>query len=168
MDAFGALYDTVVGMVFTIVRRVVKDPAQSEEVVQDVMIELWRLAGRFDPTRGSARGWIATMAHRRAVDLVRSSQASRQRGEVFGRGALSGADFDVVVEEVVERDEHGAVREVLEELTPLQRESIVLAYYRGLTYRQVAEHLDTPVGTVKTRIRDGLIRLRGALEADGG
>lgn len=167
-QAFASLYDAVAAMVYGIVLRVVRDPAQSEEVAQDVMLEVWRLAGRFDPSRGSARGWIATMAHRRAVDLVRSSEASRQRGEAYSRGELSGSNFDVVVEEVVERDEHGVVRDVLSDLTPLQREAIMLAYYDGLTYREVAVQLDAPVGTVKTRIRDGLIRLRAALGVEDG
>lgn len=167
-EAFASLYDAVAEMVYALVLRVVRDPAQSEEVAQDVMLEVWRLAGRFDASRGSARGWIATMAHRRAVDLVRSAESSRQRGEAYGRGELSGSNFDVVLEEVVERDEHGVVRDVLSNLTPLQREAIMLAYYDGLTYREVAVHLDTPVGTVKTRIRDGLTRLRAALGTEDG
>lgn len=167
-EAFASLYDAVAAMVYAIVLRVVRDPAQSEEVAQDVMLEVWRLAGRFDPSRGSARGWIATMAHRRAVDLVRSSEASRQRGEAYSRGELSGSNFDAVLEEVIERDEHGVVRDVLSDLTPLQREAIMLAYYDGLTYREVAVQLDAPLGTIKTRIRDGLIRLRSALGADDG
>ncbi|MGH2392538.1 MAG: ECF RNA polymerase sigma factor SigK [Candidatus Limnocylindria bacterium] len=164
--AYGVLYDSVSGMVYAIVRRVVQDPAQSEEVTQDVMLELWRLAARFDPGRGSARGWIATMAHRRAIDLVRSSESSRQRNEAYGRATVSGGDFDVVLEEVVERYEHESVRVVLGELTPLQRESIELAYFDGLTYREVAIQLDAPIGTLKTRIRDGMVRLRNALGVD--
>lgn len=161
--AFERLYDETAATVYGIVLSVVRDPARSEEVAQDVMIELWRLAQRFDAGRGSARGWIATIAHRRAVDIVRSSQSSRHRDEVYGREAVSGGDYDSVAERVLERFEHDSLREALSWLSPLQQEAIVLAYFDGLTYREVAARLDAPLGTIKTRIRDGLGRLRRAL-----
>lgn len=161
--AFGSLYDRTSGLVFGIVRRVVRDPAQSEEVAQEVMVDMWRTARRFDSTRGSAKAWIATIAHRRAVDLVRSVQASRDRSEAYGRRDAAGAEFDVVSDEVIASSEHSEVRTALAQLTDIQREVIELAYYRSMTYREVADHLDTPLGTVKTRMRDGMIRLRQAL-----
>jgi RNA polymerase sigma-70 factor (ECF subfamily) len=160
--AFEQLYDVVAGPVFGVVRRVVRDTAQSEEVTQEVLVELWRTATRFDPALGSAMNWALTLAHRRAVDRVRSAQASTNRDERVG--AMS-ADrpFDEVADAVATRLEHEQVRRCLSTLTKLQRESVMLAYYGGNTYREVASLLDTPLGTIKTRLRDGLIRLRDCL-----
>ncbi len=160
--AFGQLYDRLAGQVHGIVRRVVRDPAQSEEVTQEVLVEVWRTATRFDPDRGSVRTWVLTMAHRRAIDRVRSEQASRDRTDRIGRRDRPRA-FDVVSEQVELADEHARVRASLSALTGLQREAVELAYYGGYTYREVAELLDTPLGTIKTRMRDGLIRLRDAM-----
>jgi len=160
--AFAALYDRVGSLVHGIVRRVVRDPAQSEEVTQEVMVEVWRSAVRFDPERGSARTWILTMAHRRAIDRVRSEQASRNRTARVADQQYA-RDFDEVSERVEVSFEHEQVRGALSTLTDLQRQAVELAYYQGYTYREVAELLDTPLGTVKTRMRDGLIRLRDAL-----
>lgn len=160
--AFEALFRRTAGPVLGVVRRVLRDPAQSEEVAQEVMVEVWRTATRFDPSRGSATTWIMTMAHARAVDRVRSAQASRDRDERVGRRD-SVREYDEVAEEVEVRLEQQAVRGCLGGLTDLQRESVQLAYYGGYTYREVAELLDVPLGTVKTRLRDGLIRLRDCL-----
>lgn len=161
-EAFAALYDRLAPSVVGVVRGVVRDPAQSEEVAQEVLVEVWRTAARFDPDRGSAKTWILTIAHRRAIDRVRSEQAHRDRDERIGHRDRVRA-FDEVAEAVEVRLEHKAVREALDALTDLQREAVELAYYRGLTYREVAELLDTPLGTIKTRMRDGMIRLRDAL-----
>lgn len=160
--AFADLYDRMAPLVHGIVRGVVRDPAQSEEVTQEVLVEVWRTAARFDPSRGAARFWVATMAHRRAVDRVRSEQASRDRSERVGARQRERA-FDEVSEQVELRFEHQQVREALSALTDLQRQAVELAYFQGYTYREVAELLDTPLGTIKTRMRDGLIRLRDAL-----
>jgi RNA polymerase sigma-70 factor (ECF subfamily) len=143
-EAFAVIYDRYAGVVFGVIRRVLRDPAQSEEVAQEVMVEAWKTAVRFDPERGSVRTWLCTMAHRRAVDRVRSEQ-------------------DHVAEAVAVRIEHQQVRDALATLTDRQREAVELAYYGGYTYREVAELLDSPLGTVKTRMRDGLIRLRDAM-----
>ncbi|WP_434588137.1 sigma-70 family RNA polymerase sigma factor [Streptomyces sp. A5-4] len=161
-DAFSEVYDAVSGPVMGLVRAVLRDPAQSEEVTQEVLIELWRTAARFQPTRGSAMTWVLTLAHRRAVDRVRSAQASSDREH---RAALLDRTpaFDEVTEEVESRLEREQVRRCLRTLTELQRQSVTLAYYRGLAYREVAELLAVPLGTVKTRLRDGLIRLRDCL-----
>ena len=160
--AFASLFDRFGGVVYGVVKRVVRDPSQSEEVAQEVFTEVWRTASRFDPDRGSAQTWILTMAHRRAIDRVRSEQSSRDRTDRIGRRDRQ-RDFDEVAEEVELRFEHQQVREALVALTDLQREAVELAYYRGYTYREVAEMLDTPLGTIKTRMRDGLIRLRDAM-----
>lgn len=160
--AFAALYDRVAGPIHGIVQRVLRDPARSEEVTQEVLVEIWRTASRFDPARGSASTWMFTMAHRRAIDRVRSVQASRDRDERIGRRDLD-RSFDHVAEDVQTRFEHEQVRVALDDLTDLQRETVELAYFGGYTYREVSELLDTPLGTIKTRMRDGLIRLRDAL-----
>nr|WP_125626129.1 sigma-70 family RNA polymerase sigma factor [Streptomyces sp. WAC 00631] len=161
-DAFGAVYDMVAGPVHGLVRRVLRDPAQSEEVTQEVLVEIWRGAARFRPDRGSAMAWVMTLAHRRAVDRVRSVQAGSDREH---RAALLDRTpaFDEVTEQVEARLEREQVRRCLRGLTELQRHAVTLAYYRGLTYREVAELLGAPLGTVKTRLRDGLIRLRDCL-----
>lgn len=161
-SAFERLYELVVGPVFGLVRRVVRDPAQSEEVTQEVMVELWRTAARYSPERGSAMAWIMTLAHRRAVDRVRSAQSATDREDRVASGSMA-RPFDEVAEQVTQRLEQEQVRRCLGTLTELQRESIMLAYYGGRTYREVGELLDTPLGTIKTRLRDGLIRLRDCL-----
>jgi RNA polymerase sigma-70 factor (ECF subfamily) len=162
VPAFELLYDRVASTVFGVVRRMLRDPAQSEEVAQEVMIEVWRTASRFDADRGSASTWILTMAHRRAIDRVRSSQASHDREQRVAHRDHTPA-YDEVVEQVETHLDAEQVRRCLGQLTDLQRESVTLAYYNGHTYREVAELLDTPLGTVKTRLRDGLIRLRDCM-----
>lgn len=160
--AFEDLYALVSGPVYGLVRRVVRDPAQSEEVAQEVLLETWRSAARYDPGRGSALSWILTLAHRRAVDRVRSARAAGEREQ---REAVRAGEpaFDQVAEEVEAGMEREWVRRCLRRLTDLQRQSVTLAYYDGYTYREVAERLSLPLGTVKTRMRDGLTRLRECL-----
>ena len=162
-SAFAAVYDRSAAQVFGLVRRVIRDPAQSEEVTQEVMLEVWRSASRFDPHRGSAMAWLMTLAHRRAVDRIRSGQAAAER-EVRA-AAATGPGYDMVAEEVETRLDAQRVRRCLESLTDLQRESLTLAFYGGYTYREVAGLLGVATGTVKTRMRDGLIRLRDCLGA---
>ena len=164
-DAFTELYDLVVGAVYGLVLRVLRDPAKSEEVTQEVMLETWRLAARYDPQRGSGKTWIMTMAHRRAIDRVRSAQASTDRDIKVGI-ASHVPDSDVVSAEVETRIEHAQVRRALTELTHTQRQALELAYYKGYTHVEVAAALEIPLGTAKTRLRDGLIHLRDAMEVD--
>lgn len=161
-EAFERLYDAVAGSVLGLVRRVVRDPAQSEEVAQEALIEVWRCAARFDARKGSAMAWITTLAHRRAVDRVQSAEAGADREVRAGVRDYTPA-FDEVSENVERRLEREQVRRCLRQLTALQQESVTLAYYRGYTYQQTAEVLGVALGTVKTRLRDGLIRLRDCL-----
>lgn len=160
--AFSILYDALVPLVFGIVVKVVRDRAQSEEVAQEVMIDLWRQAARYRPDAGSVTTWAATIAHRRAVDRVRSAQAAADREHAQAAREHTTA-FDEVAERVENRLESEQVRRCLRGLTELQRQAVTLAYYRGLTYREVAEALRTPLPTIKTRMRDGLIRLRDCM-----
>lgn len=160
--AFGKVYDLISARVFGLVRRVLRDEAQSEEVFQEVMLEVWRKASRFDAALGSPSAWIMTIAHRRAVDRVRSAQAAVDRDAQSAQLHINTA-FDDTSEQVASRLEQRQVRRCLGTLTQLQRESIALAYYQGYTYPEVASLLGIALGTVKTRMRDGLIRLRDCM-----
>ncbi|WP_239020597.1 sigma-70 family RNA polymerase sigma factor [Nakamurella antarctica] len=139
-----------------------RDPSQAEEVGQEVMLEIWRRASRFDASRGSALSWIMTIAHARSVDRVRSAQSASDRDQKYAVNTVE-RDVDVVADAVESSFERHQVRKCLEGLTELQRESINLAYYSGYTQAEVATALKAPLGTVKTRLRDGLIRLRDCL-----
>jgi RNA polymerase sigma-70 factor (ECF subfamily) len=160
-SAFADLFDELSPMVHGVVLKVVRDPSQAEEVAQEVFVELWRLAARFDGSKGSARSWAATLAHRRAIDRVRSEQSSRDR-EAREVSRASG-DHDVVVAEVESSIDQARVRRALARLSAIQREAVELAYFGGHTYREVAVVLGVAEGTVKSRIRDGMIRLRDEL-----
>jgi RNA polymerase sigma-70 factor (ECF subfamily) len=164
LAAFDALYTALSAAVHGLARRVVRDPARAEEVTQEVFLDVWRQATRFDRGKGNARTWVLTMAHRRAVDVVRSSEASRareQRVSLMESETVEGPE-----ERVVADGEAESVHRCLQALTPLQLESVRLAYYQGYTYAEVATLLDRPLPTIKTRMRDGLIRLRDCLEAN--
>jgi RNA polymerase sigma-70 factor, ECF subfamily len=159
--AFETVYDQFAGPVYGLIRKVLRDPAQSEEVAQEVLLEVWRTASRFDRARGSATAWVMTIAHRRAVDRVRSETAAVAREQKLAPGPVTGDDVAELVETALDRRR---VRRCLGALTQIQAESVKLAYYGGYTYPQVAELLGVPLGTIKTRIRDALIRLRDCME----
>ena len=159
--AFEEIYDRLAGPVYGLIRKVLRDPAQSEEVAQEVLLEVWRTASRFDASRGKAATWVMTMAHRRAIDRVRSEAAATERDHRVA------AQVTIPIDEVAETVEASLdaerVRRCLDGLTELQRESITLAYYSGYTYPEVAALLGTALGTIKTRIRDGMIRMRDCM-----
>lgn len=161
-QAFATLYDATSARVYGLVLRVVRDPAQSEEVTQEAYLEIWRTAARFDPNKGNALSWLMTLAHRRAVDRVRSAEATTRRDTAY-QSATQPIAHDVTAEAVTTRLEARRVRQALKALTAVQRQAIELAYFGGYTHTEVASMLDLPVGTAKTRIRDGLIRLRDAM-----
>jgi RNA polymerase sigma-70 factor (ECF subfamily) len=160
--AFADLYDAVSARIYGLVLRVVRDPAQSEEVAQEAMIDIWRTSARFDPTRGSAASWMLTIAHRKAVDRVRSAQSSTNREDTYGSRNQE-RSYDETAETAERRLDAQRVRNALDSLTATQRGAVELAYLGGYTHTEVASLLDVPLGTAKTRIRDGLIRLRDAL-----
>ncbi len=143
---------------------VVRDRALAEEVAQEVLIEVWRTAARFDPGRGSPLAWLMTMAQRRAVDRVRAEQSSRRRDVASAQDADLLVAGDDIAELVSRRVDQERVRDGLAFLTPLQLQAVTLAFYGGLTYREVARELGVPLSTTKTRIRDGLQRLALAVD----
>ena len=161
-QAFAALYDATSARLFGLVRRLLVDPAQAEEVTQEVYLEIWQTASRYKPERGSAISWMLTMAHRRAVDRIRASQASRDRDVRIGIRDLD-REYDQVAEHVEVQLESERVKRALRSLTELQRQAVELAYFGGLSHTEISARLHVPVGTVKTRIRDGMIRLRDTL-----
>ncbi|MDE9365321.1 ECF RNA polymerase sigma factor SigK [Luteipulveratus sp. YIM 133132] len=157
--AFERLYDETAPRVHGLVLRVLADPAQAEEVTQEVFLEIWRTAPRFEAARGSAFGWLLTIAHRRAVDRVRSSAAARTRDVTYERQASAGP-YDSTAETVTALLDAEQVRGALARLTDHQREAVEMAYFGGRTHTEIAETLGIPLGTAKSRIRDGLRRLR--------
>jgi RNA polymerase sigma-70 factor (ECF subfamily) len=163
-DAFSMLYDQTSSMVYGLALRVVRSEAIAEEVTQEVFLQVWRQSSGFDRARGSVKTWIATLAHRRAVDAVRRSQSSRDRESKVPTDPPA----PDVAEAAIASNERERVTAALGALTELQLQVIEMAYFGGLTYREVAERLDTPLATVKTRIRDGLTRMRAALGDDNG
>jgi len=161
-SAFAALYDSTAARVHGLALRVVRDPAQAEEVTQEAFLEIWRTASRYDVSRGSAVSWLLTIAHRKAVDRVRSAEASSRRESTYHHRNQT-VDHDTTADAATASLEARRVRAALGALTDVQREAIELAYFGGYTHTEVATLLDLPVGTAKTRIRDGLIRLRDTI-----
>lgn len=160
--AFAEIYDRISSRVLGLVIRVLRDRAQSEEVMQEVFLEIWQQAAKFDANRGSGMAWVLTMAHRRAIDRIRASQKSHERDLKIGIRDME-RDFDSVSESVEIRIENERVKRSMSRLTPLQREAVILAYYGGYSHSEMAHILGIPLGTVKTRLRDGMIRLRDEL-----
>lgn len=161
-SAFAELYDLVSPRVYGLVLRVVRDPAQSEEVAQEAFLDIWRHCARFDPGQGSPLAWMLTIAHRKAVDRVRSAEAARGRDATYGAANVE-VSHDSTAEAVVQQLDAERVHEALAGLTETQRGALELAYLGGHTHTEVATLLDLPLGTAKTRIRDGLLRLRTTL-----
>ena len=160
--AFAVLYDATAARVFGLAVRVVRDPAQAEEVTQEAFLDIWRTAGRYDPDRGSALSWLLTITHRKAVDRVRSAEASTRRDTTYQQHNQP-VEHDATAEAAEASLEAHRVRGALATLTEVQREAVSLAFLGGYTHTEVATMLDLPVGTAKTRIRDGMIRLRDTL-----
>jgi RNA polymerase sigma-70 factor (ECF subfamily) len=161
-DAFAELYDLTSSRIYGTVLRVLRSGDHAAEVTQEVFVDVWRQSARYAPDKGSVMAWMTTMAHRRAVDRVRAVTSEVARDE---RYAVSGIarEVDHVWEGVEQRLDVERVRKGMTSLTAIQREALTLAYFGGYTQSQVASLLKLPLGTVKTRIRDGLIGLRDAL-----
>lgn len=161
-EAFAELYDLTSSRIYGLILRVVRSPELAAEVTQETYLEVWKQSSRFDGTKGSVLAWMCVIARRRAVDRVRSVASSSQRDEQWHH-ATAVRDVDVVAEGVEVRFESQRVRQGLKSLSKVQREALALAYFGGYSQREVSTLLELPLGTVKTRIRDGLIGLRDAL-----
>lgn len=164
-QAFTRLYDATSARLHGLVLRVLRDPAQAEEVTQEAYVEIWRLSARYDAKAGSPLAWMMTLAHRRAVDRVRSAEASSRREARYEQQNRY-TDHDQTAETATGNLEAQRVRTAMAGLTEAQRSALELAYFGGYTHTEVAQLLELPLGTAKTRIRDGLIRLRDALGVD--
>lgn len=162
-SAFAAFYDATSSRAWGLALRVVRNRAHAEEVVQEAYLSAWRQSSRFDPKRGRAESWFLTIVHRAAVDRVRSAEASTRREHQYGVQAQVVAEPDATASAAHQTLEARRVHGALDALTELQRQAVELAYWGGYTHTEVAGLLDIPVGTAKTRIRDGLIRLRDTL-----
>lgn len=164
-SAFAQLYDATAARVYGLTVRILRNPAQAEEASQEAYLEIWRTASRFDAGRGSVISWILMITHRAAVNRVRSSQAGSTRDEVYERDRLTleQAPLDSTHDIVHASLEATRVRSALRELTTHQRVALELAYFGGYTHSEVATRIGIPLGTAKSRIRDGLLRLRVAL-----
>jgi RNA polymerase sigma-70 factor (ECF subfamily) len=150
--------------VYGLVTRVLRDPGYGEETTQDIYLQVWRNASDYNPSAGSPLSWLMTVAHRRAVDRVRSEQAATDREARYGAATVE-PPVDQVAEGVLEREEYRQVTACLGALTDRQRECIQLAYYEGLTYVQVSARLSANLATVKSRMRDAIRGLRNCLGA---
>jgi RNA polymerase sigma-70 factor (ECF subfamily) len=160
--AFAEWYDATAARAFGLAVRVLRDRAQAEEVTQESYLDCWRHAARFDADKGSPLAWLLTIVHRKAVDRVRSAEAAGRRETAYTR-RVHEVDHDSTAESATASLEATRVRTALQALTDKQRQAVELAFLGGYTHTEVASMLDLPVGTAKTRIRDGLIRLRDAL-----
>lgn len=161
-DAFTRFYRATSPRVFGLALRILRSHSAAEEVTQEVYLQAWTSAEKYDSALASPIGWLMMITHRRAVDRVRTEESSTTRDKVYGHAHL-GRDHDVVSETVGQRLEEQAVLHCLDTLTATQREAVALAYYSGRTYREVAEHIDAPLPTIKSRIRDALKRLQTCL-----
>ena len=161
-SAFAELYDMLSPRVLGLILRVLVNRSQSEEVLQEVFLEVWQSAGRFSPNKGQGRTWIFTIAHRRAVDRVRASQSSTDRDVRAGLRDV-GIAYDSVAEQVELGMAGERVVEALRTLPEPQREALVLSYYGGYSQSEIAALVGSPLGTIKTRMRDGLTRLRNEI-----
>jgi RNA polymerase sigma-70 factor (ECF subfamily) len=163
VDAFAEFYDTTRSRVYGLVTRVLRDPGFSEETTQDIYLQVWRNAADYNPSAGTPMSWLMTVAHRRAVDRVRSEQAATDREARYGAATVE-LPVDQVAERVLEREEYRQVAACLGALTDRQRECIELAYYEGLTYVQVSSRLSANLATIKSRMRDAIRGLRNCLD----
>ncbi|MFC6010571.1 ECF RNA polymerase sigma factor SigK [Nocardia lasii] len=160
--AFAEFYRATSARVFGLALRIVRNHGAAEDIAQEVFLQVWSLAGDYDPDKASPIGWLMMLTHRRAVDRVRAEQSATRRDIVFGHAHL-GCDHDIVAEEVTQRLDEQSVLDCLDTMTALQREAVALAYYGGRTYLEVSETLAVPLPTVKSRIKDGLKRLENCL-----
>ncbi|MDX1492697.1 MAG: sigma-70 family RNA polymerase sigma factor [Longimicrobiales bacterium] len=171
--AMGTLYDRHAPLVFKLTRTIVGGDADAEEVTADVFVQLWERGDTFDPERGSFRGWLATIARTRALDHVRSRKRRHETQVKASRRDESGTAVEMGTTPAPDQQAHVSrirddLDDALENLNPDQRRAIELAYFHGLSQSEIASRLGEPLGTIKTRIRDGMGKLRDLFRAGGG
>lgn len=165
-ECIAILFDRYQGIMYGLALRITNDPATAQDVVQEAFVGIWRHAARFDPERASGRAWMLAIAHHRAIDAVRRRRPTADLAAADADATLPPALVtpDIWVE-VRQRLDAQVVRRALDRLAPLQREAIELAYFRGLTQQEIAERTGSPLGTVKSRVRLGLLALRTEIDA---
>jgi RNA polymerase sigma factor (sigma-70 family) len=161
--ALADLYDRYAGFVYALALRTLADRHAAEDVTQEVFVSLWEHPERIQPGRGTLRGFLGTVTHRRAVDIIRREEARKRREERAGPGTVPPPDM---TEAVIRTDTSGRVRQALERLPEAQRRALELAYFHGHTYRQVAAVLGIPEGTAKSRLRLALARIAEILQPE--
>jgi RNA polymerase sigma-70 factor, ECF subfamily len=157
--AFAELYRRMAWQVLGVATSTLRDASHAEEVTQEVFLEIWQRASRFDSAKGSASSWVMRIAHARSVDRVRQAQAARNRDDVYFQCEFE-PEFDSVVDDVLRKVDSHRLRVAVAELTPLQREAVTMTFYTGHSYREASDALGIPRATMKTRVRDGLLALR--------
>ena len=157
--AFAELYRRMAWQVLGVATSTLRDASHAEEVTQEVFLEIWQRASRFDSAKGSASSWVMRIAHARSVDRVRQAQAARNRDGVYFQREFE-PEFDSVVDDVLRKVDNHRLRAAVAELTPLQREAVTMTFYTGHSYREASDVLGIPRATMKTRVRDGLLALR--------
>ncbi len=162
-SAFAQLYDATVRVVYGVVIRLLRSRDLAAEIVQEVYLMAWQQAEKFDPARGTTKAWLCTMAHRRAVDLIRTSRRRRDREAYYNAHEREAGPADQTWEGVESALDSDDVQTGLAQLSEVQRQALNLVYFQGLSHQQVAEHLKIPLGTAKSRIRHGLVSLRTVL-----
>ena len=161
-DAFAALYDRFSKPLFSFALRIVGNPADAEDVLQEVFVQLWEKAGQFDPSQGKPFTWSVTMTRNKAIDRLRSSQ---RRSRLVEEATLADPAMDVAeTGKVIGTDEATRIRTAVNTLPADQRQAIEMAFFGGLTHHQIAEKISEPLGTIKARIRRGMLKLRDTLE----
>lgn len=164
--AFAAVYDALAPAVYGVARRVLRDTALAEEVAQEVFLEIWQRSAEYEAGRATLRGWAVMIARRRAIDRVRQEEALKNR-QLRTANSLTACASVGPDERMVDLDEGVQARRAMAVLSPAQRGALELAFFDGFTYPEIAVQLGVPLGTVKTRIRDGLITLRRSMQVTG-
>lgn len=165
-ESLARLYDESSPILYGLALRILNDPADAEEVVLDVYQQVWRVAKSFDESRGSVYGWLTVLTRSRAIDRLRCAGSRRMRERPIAEDCQVRCKQPVPEEQTLLREERARVRGALAALSPEQREAIELAFFRGLTHVEVAEAMGVPLGTIKTRIRIGMRRMRDVLSID--
>jgi RNA polymerase sigma-70 factor, ECF subfamily len=165
-DSLAHLYDETSRLMYGLASRILSDPADAEEVLLDTYQQVWNSAAHFDSSRGSVLAWLATMTRNRAIDRLRQASSRRSRELPWDHDQEGPSQNAVAESDIAFRQERALIRDAVAALAPEQRQAIELAFFRGMTHAEVAETLKAPLGTIKSRIRVGIQKLRELLPAE--